>query len=125
MYSPSGILIWYLASRGYVDTILTLIFAICATSSPEMDAVISYIRRKPTISHIKIAGVNEFVNYIDEGGTELYLLRPEEDEKTPLLSEKPVERKGKIKKLMRKLSNFVENIKNWIKCKCPKLLRPV
>src|SRR5579871_1263469 len=54
-----------------------------------------------------------------------YLLRPEEDEKTPLLSEKPVERKGKIKKLVRKLSNFVENIKNWIKRKCPKLLCPV
>src|SRR5579862_1769423 len=68
MYSPLGILIWYLASRGYVDTILTSIFAICATSSPDMDAVISYIPRNLQ-HHISklLVSMNLLISLMKEG----------------------------------------------------------
>ena len=74
---------------------------------------------------IKIASPEDFANYIDED-TELYLLRPDEqdDEKAPLLSGKSVT-KGKAKKIARKISTWVTNMKSWIQRRCPKLLRNI
>ena len=81
-----------------------------------------YVYPSKPSPEIKITGAKDFINYIEgEKDMDLYLLRPNEEE-TPLLLGK-TERKGKVKKLLRKARNYIANITSWIKSHCPNLLR--
>lgn len=71
----------------------------------------------------RIATLEEFVNYVDDD-TEIYLLCPGDDDEKPLLPGKSIT-KGKAKKIARKMSNWVANIKNWIQWRCSRLVRNI
>lgn len=84
--------------------IYTLVFTICVTNLLEMDAVTLFYPAKPSHTQIKIASANDFANFLDV-------------ENTPLLVKK--KGKGKSKKWVRKVANWVTNIKSWIQCNVP------
>jgi len=72
---------------------------------------------KHTTTKIKVADNKEFLNFLDDE-TELYVLRPDQP--------KPeTQRKGKVKKLTRKIANYVSQITSWIQNACPALLRKI